>query len=187
MSDEIKLEGVTIGLFGTCDNIMWREEKFIPIYEEKGILYYNPVLENWSERLEMSRKGLCPNPTVEENFHLNNDQIILFPILKDSLGTGSLAEMGFSAQRVVRNIVSGRQQFLICLIDDDCTDERKTEAERKDSTKNRALVKSKMKEQVSYPVITLVESLDEMMDLSLQLHEFVTQQGRIYSFRELGS
>ena len=135
---------ITIGLFGTCDNIPWREEKFIPIYEEKGIAYYNPVLENWSELLELSRQGKCPNPTEEENYYLNNAEIILFPILKESLGLGSLAEMGFSVQCVIRNIMSGKQQFLVSLIDDKCKDMRKTERERTDSTKNRALVKSKL-------------------------------------------
>ena len=164
---------LTIGLFGTCDNIPWREEKFIPVYEEKGIAYFNPVLENWSELLEMSRKGLCPNPTEEENYYLNHSEIILFPILKDSLGMGSLAEMGFSVQRVVRNIMSGRQQFLVTLIDDKCEDTRKTAAERKDSDKNRALVKSKLIENISYPVITIVDTLDEMLEMSLVAYDIL--------------
>lgn len=167
---------LTVGLFGTCDNIMWREKQFIPKYKELGIKYYNPVLENWSEILEMSRKGLCPNPTEEENYYLNNAEIILFPVLKDSLGSGSLAEMGFSVQRVVRNIMNGGQQFLVGLIDDICTDERKTEAERKQSTKDRALVKSKFIENVSYPVITIVNNLDEMLQMSLTAYDMLGQE-----------
>jgi len=165
---EVKIvhDEIVIGLFGTCDNIPWREP-FEDKYKELGIKSYNPVLENWSEVLEMSRKGLCPNPTVEENYWLNHAEIILFPVLKDSLGSGSLAEMGFSVQRVIRNIMNGKQQFLVGLIDDICTDERKTEAERKQSTKDRALVKSKFRQNVSYPVITLVDTLDEMMQMSL--------------------
>ena len=166
MTSEIIHTEITVGLFGTCDNIPWRDP-FIKTYEEMGIKYYNPVLENWSELLEMSRKGLCPNPTEEENYYLNNAEIILFPVLKDSLGGGSLAEMGFSVQRVIRNIMNGKQQFLITLIDDICTDGRKTEAEIKDSTKNRALVKSKLMENLSYPVITMVDTLDEMMNMSV--------------------
>ncbi|MCK5608806.1 hypothetical protein KAR91_43430 [Candidatus Pacearchaeota archaeon] len=164
---------ITIGMFGTCDNILWRESTFIPVYNDKGIKYYNPVLENWSELLEMSRKGLCPNPTEEENYYLNNAEIILFPVLEYSLGIGSLAEMGFSVQRVIRNIMSGKPQFLITLIDDDCTDQRKTEAERDDSIKNRALVKSKILENVSYPVITIVQTLDEMLQMSLTAYELI--------------
>jgi hypothetical protein len=166
-------KAITIGLFGTCDNIPWREEKFIPVYEEKGIIYYNPVLENWSELLELSRQGKCANPTEEENYYLNNAEIILFPVLKDSLGMGSLSEMGFSVQRVVRNIMNGKQQFLIALIDDDCTDMRKTEAERTDSVRNRALVKSKLIESVSWPVITLVDNLDHLLKMSLSTYAYI--------------
>jgi len=164
---------ITVGLFGTCDNITWREEQFIPMYKERGIKYYNPVLENWSELLELSRQGKCANPTEEENYYLNNAEIILFPVLKESLGQGSLAEMGFSAQRVIRNIMNGKQQFLITLIDDKCEDMRKTADERRDSDKNRALVKSKLIEQVSWPVITLVETLDQMLAMSISTHNYI--------------
>jgi hypothetical protein len=162
-------EKITIGLFGTCDNIPWREP-FIKRYNELGIKYFNPVIDNWSELLEKSRKGLCPNPTVTENYYLNNAEVILFPVLKDSLGQGSLAEMGFSIMRVARNILSGNSQFLIALIDDDCTDERKTEIERKDSVRSRALVKSKLIENVVYPNIILVDTLAEMLDYSLMVY-----------------
>lgn len=176
---------IVIGLFGTCDNIPWRVP-FEAKYKELGIKSYNPVLENWSEILEMSRKGLCPNPTVEENYWLNNAEIILFPVLKDSLGSGSLAEMGFSVQRVIRNIMNGDQQFLIGLIDDICTDERKTEAERKQSTKDRALVKSKFKENVSYPVITLVDTLDQMMHMSLISYNLM-KEGKEFQLNKTGT
>ena len=170
-------KAITVGLFGTCDNIPWREEKFIPLYEERGIQYYNPVLENWSELLELSRQGKCANPTEEENYYLNNAEIILFPILKESLGSGSLAEMGFSVQRVVRNIMNGKQQFLVALIDDKCQDMRKTPEERKDSDKNRALVKSKLIENVSYPVITMVDTLDQMLNMSLTAYDILKIKG----------
>ena len=172
---EIDHSEITVGMFGTCDNIPWREP-MIKEYEKLGIKYYNPVLENWTEILEMSRKGLCPNPTEEENYYLNNAEIILFPVLKDSLGSGSLAEMGFSVQRVIRNIMNGKQQFLVGLIDDICTDERKTEAERKQSTKDRALVKSKLLENVSYPVITMVDHLDDMFRMSLTAHKLLKEE-----------
>jgi hypothetical protein len=169
---DIKHDKIVVGLFGTCDNIPWRVP-FEQKYGKLGIKSYNPVLENWSEILEMSRKGLCPNPTVEENYWLNNAEIILFPILEHSLGSGSLAELGFSIQRVIRNIMNGKQQFLIGLIDDICTDQRKTEAERKQSTKDRALVKSKFRENVSFPVITLVDNLDNMLQMSIYLYNLL--------------
>ena len=153
---------VTIGLFGTCDGIPWRVP-FIEQYEKEGIKYFNPDYgDDW-------HPGCIP----EENYFLNNAEMILFPVLKESLGSGSLGEIGFSIQNVVRNIQSGKQQFLIVLIDDKCTDERKTEEERERSTKDRALVKSKLQERLSYPVITMVNTLEEMMDMSLELYKFL--------------
>jgi len=167
-------KGITVGLFGTCDNSKWRES-FIKKYEEMGIKYFNPDIEDWSERLEASRRGECENPTVEENYYLNNAEVILFPVLAESLGSGSLGELGFSIKSVMRNINNGKRQFLIGLIDDECTDMRKTAEERKRSTKDRALVKSKFKESVCCPVITLVETLDDMMAMSMEVYDILAE------------
>lgn len=157
-------DGITVGMFGTCDNSKWRLP-FIEKYDELGISWFNPDAgSNWH-----------PGMIEEENFHLNNDEIILFPVLAESLGSGSLGEIGFSVQNVLRNIQNGRRQFLIALIDDDCNDMRKTEEERKRSIKDRKLVKSKLKQQVSCPVITLVNTLDDMMQVSLDLYEFLSK------------
>jgi len=154
----------TIGLFGTCDNVPWRLP-FIEKYDKLGIKYFNPDAgDNWH-----------PGLIEEENYYLNNAEIILFPILKESLGSGSMGEVGFSVQNVLRNIQNGRQQFLIALIDNDCTDARKSDEERKRSVKDRALVKSKLKQNVSCPVITLVETLDDLLVMSLELHEFLAK------------
>jgi hypothetical protein len=153
---------ITIGLFGTCDNSKWRLP-FIEKYEELGIAYFNPDAgDSW-------HPGMIPM----ENYYLNHAEIVLFPILAESLGTGSMGEVGFSVQNVLRNIQNGRRQFLIALIDDECTDMRKTEEERKRSTKDRALVKSKLAAQVSCPVITLVNTMDEMLVMSLELYKFM--------------
>ena len=154
----------TVGLFGTCDNSKWRLP-FIEKYDELGIKYFNPDAgDNWH-----------PGLIEEENYYLNNAEIILFPILAESLGSGSLGEVGFSVQGVLRNIQNGRQQVLIVLIDDDCTDTRKTDAEIKRSVKDRALVKSKLLKRVSCPVITVVSTLDDMLVMSIELYNFFAQ------------
>ena len=158
-----KHKGITVGLFGTCDNIRWRDP-FMEKYDELGINHFNPMVDDWH-----------PGLIEEENYFLNHAEIILFPILKDSLGTGSLGEIGFSVNMVLRNIQNGRRQFLIALIDDDCTDERKTQEERDRSVKDRKLVKSKLRSNVSCPVITLVNTLDEMLQMSLELYNFLAQ------------
>jgi len=157
-------KGITIGLFGTCDNSKWRLP-FIEKYSQEGIIFFNPDAgDNWH-----------PGMIEEENYYLNNAEIILFPVLAESLGSGSLGEIGFSVQGVLRNIQNGKQQFLIALIDDVCTDERKTEEERNRSTKDRALVKSKLRQRVSCPVITLVNTMDEMLQISLDLYKFLAE------------
>ena len=85
--------------------------------------------------------------------------------------------MGFSVQRVIRNIMNGKQQFLVTLIDDKCEDMRKTPEERMDSERNRVLVKSKLIENVSYPIITLVEDLNQMLDMSLTIYDILKKEG----------
>jgi hypothetical protein len=150
---------ITIGLFGTCDKIRWRDP-FMSKYDKLGIAYFNPMVDDWH-----------PGLVDLENYYLRNAEIILFPVLKESLGTGSLAEIGFSINYVLRQITQGSSQFLVVIIDDDCIDERKTEEERKRSVKDRALIKSKVKKMISYPNIVLVESLDEMFEMSLELYE----------------
>lgn len=157
-------EEMVIGLFGTCDNVQWRMP-FIEKYNAQGIGCFNPDYGNdW-------HAGCIP----EENWHLNNDQVILFPVLAESLGQGSLGEIGFSISNVLRNLTK-TGQYLIVLIDDECTDERKTEAERINSTRMRKLVKSKVKENVCFPVVTLVESLDEMYERSLEIFQIAARR-----------
>lgn len=161
---------VTIGLFGTCDNVPWRD-RFMEAYKEKGISYFNPMIDNWQEMMDLHRAGKGPNPAEVETQHLRNDEVILFPVLQDSLGMGSLAELGFSVSTVVRNILNGKNQLMCFLIDDTCTDERKNAEQRKDSNRTRALVKNKLIKFISYPNIVLVNSLEEMFTTSFDLYE----------------
>lgn len=148
-----------IGLFGTCDNSKWRVP-FVVEYEARKIAYFNPDAgDNWH-----------PGMIEDENRNLQEDHIILFPVLAESLGQGSLGEIGFSILNVLRNIQNGSNQYLIVLIDDDCTDQRKTEDERKLSVKTRKLVKSKLLE-VNHPNVFVVSTMDDMFDLSIALHE----------------
>ncbi len=146
-----------IGLFGTCDNSSWRDE-FVELYKEMEIEYFNPDAgDNWH-----------PGMIEDENRHLNEDSIILFPVLAESLGTGSLGEIGFSVLNVTRNIANGSNQFLVVFIADECTDTRKTEIERQDSNRCRKLVKTKM-QAVNHTNIFMVETLEQMKEVSLQL------------------
>lgn len=156
-----------IGLFGTCDNSTWRNS-FIEEYEKLGIEYFNPDAgDNWH-----------PGMIEDENRHLNNDIIILFPVLTESLGTGSLGEIGFSVLNVTRNVMNGKNQTLVVLIDRECHDVRKSVLLREESNRARKLVRSKM-EVVRHPNIFLVETLEEMKEVSLQLWNIQEQREEV--------
>ncbi len=147
-----------IGLFGTCDGVAWRD-KFVAEYTAAGVIFFNPDAgADW-------HPGMIDN----ENKHLQEDNIILFPVLAQSLGLGSLGEIGFSVLNSFRSVMNGSNQYLIVLIDDDCTDERKSEAERINSVKARKLVKSKMM-KVKHPNVFVVDTLEDMLTLSIQLY-----------------
>lgn len=149
----------TIGLFGTCDGSTWRNE-FIAEYNLRNIDFFNPDAgANWH-----------PGMIEDENRNLREDNIILFPVLGESLGLGSLGEIGFSILNVLHNIQNGNNQYLVVLIDDVCTDERKPESERKLSDKTRKLVKSKLLE-VNHPNVFVVSTINDMLELSLMLYK----------------
>ncbi len=149
----------TIGLFGTCDGSEWR----LPVIEKLdklGIPWYNPDAgSNWE-----------PWMAEEENRQLKEDHIIMFPILEESLGYGSLGEIGFSVMNVANNVLNGAAQTLIVMIADICTDERKTEEQRKDSNRARKLVKSKLA-AIKHTNVYLVETVDDMVNLAIAKHK----------------
>jgi hypothetical protein len=160
-------EEICIGLFGTCDNSKWRDE-FIEYYEASNINYFNPDAgDDWH-----------PGMIEDENRHLREDQIVLFPVLGESLGLGSLGEIGFSVMNVIRNIEGGTNQYLIVMIDDECTAESASESEKKHSNRARKLVKSKLLE-VTHPNIMVVDSLNSMLLASSGLIDVINLQSEI--------
>ena len=146
---------VTIGLFGTCGGSVWRDT-FMKRYEQEGIAFFNPVVEDWD-----------PSMAEVEAENLANDEIILFPVTKESYGSGSLAEVGFSILQAIR--LDDRRDFVI-LIDMDLDESLDDPIARKDSIRARALVKQHLKKQ-RLKNVYLVESLEEMLEVSVQLHE----------------
>lgn len=150
---------ICIGLFGTCDNVRWRDS-FMKRYDELGIQYFNPMVDNW-------HPGMVPL----EAQHLAEDEVILFPILKDSYGLGSLSEIGFGPLKALRQ---NKNRSFVILIDDEVKEELRADAARaKDSKRGRALVKGHLKE-LKAPNIYIVDSLEQMLDVSLKLHRIHT-------------
>lgn len=144
-----------IGMFGTCGNSTWRE-KFIEHYNFMSCEYFNPQKENWT-----------PEDAENEAEHLADDKIILFPVLSETYGLGSLAETGFSIAQAMR--LDDRRDFII-LIDPKPDDSLKSDPGLyKESLNNRALVRAHLS-RLRLPNVYVVDTLDKMLDLSVHLY-----------------
>jgi len=156
---------MTIGLFGTCGNSTWRKG-FMQSYDNHGIEYFNPQVDDWN-----------PDLAEIEADHLANDEIILFPVLAETSGLGSLGEVGFSILQAIK-LDSSRN--VIVMIDRNCDIE--DEAVKKESVRARALVMAHLK-KLKYPNVYLVENLQDMLLLSLELHAIEVLRGGLERFR----
>lgn len=158
---------MTIGLFGTCGNSKWRD-KFMDVYNSGGIKYFNPVKDDWK-----------PEDAQEEAEHLANDEIILFPVTDESLGLGSLGEVGFSILQAIR---LDSERAVIVMIDNTINDKAKAFINDDkvviESIKMRALVNAHLK-KLKYPNVYIVDSLEDMLAVSLQLNEINTIKTKI--------
>lgn len=147
---------ICVGLFGTCGGSKWREA-FETRYRASDIISFNPQKSDWK-----------PEDAVEEAEHLANDEIILFPVTGETYGTGSLAETGFSILSTVR---MDTNRFVVVMIDKDINPVLKEEnpVAAKESIRARALVRAHLR-KVKYKNVYVVETFDEMMEVSLQIH-----------------
>ena len=152
-----------IGLFGTCGNSTWRQ-KFIDTYIERGIPFFNPQVPDWN-----------PEFAKEEARHLAHDGIVLFPVLAETYGCGSLAETGFSIAQAMR--FDDRRDFIILIdpkpdpsLDTDNPDQRTSRVAYKESCRARALCIEHLK-GFKLRNVYVVGTLEEMLNLSLVLHE----------------
>jgi hypothetical protein len=146
-----------IGLFGTCGGSSWRNA-FMQKYQESGIEFYNPQVEDWK-----------PELAEIEAEHLVNDEIILFPVTDETYGTGSLAETGYS---IMQAINSNSNRSVVLMIHKDVKEELKiaNPALAKESARSRALVRAHLS-KIGRSNIYFVETLEEMLEVSLKLHQ----------------
>lgn len=144
----------TIGLFGTCGGSTWRNP-FMERFQEKGIPFFNPQVDDWK-----------PEDAINEARHLAEDPIILFPVTNETYGTGSLAETGFSIVQAIR--LEDRRDFVI-MVSKDLAEGLDNPVARKESLRARALVNEHLR-KLRLPNVYLVDSLDEMLDISLRLY-----------------
>lgn len=144
---------LNIGLFGTCGSTKWRDP-FMKKYEELGIPFFNPQVEDWK-----------PELAAIEARHLAEDKVILFPITNETYGTGSLSEIGFSILNAIK--LDDRRNFVV-MIEMDLLPELSDPIARKESIRARALVYEHLR-KLRLSNLYVVESLEEMMDVSLEL------------------
>ncbi len=156
-----------IGLFGTCGASTWRD-KFIETYTEQDIKFFNPQLPEGTWH---------PGCIKEENDHLMQDGIILFPVLAETTGQGSLAEIGFSISASLRR---NPDRYFVFLIDDDCTDVKASPDAIADSIRSRKLVKSKLVDvQKKHSGVFMVNTMEEMLTISLELKECINSFSKL--------
>ncbi|WP_412732742.1 hypothetical protein [Minisyncoccus archaeiphilus] len=146
---------LNIGMFGTCGGSKWREP-FKARYEELGIPFFDPNKENWRE-----------SDAIEEAQHLAEDDVILFPITKETYGTGSLSEVGFSILQAIR--LDDRRDFVV-MIDQELVPELDNPTARQESLRARALVMQHLK-KLRLKNIYIVDNLADMLDVSIKLFE----------------
>jgi hypothetical protein len=161
-----------IGLFGTCGNSKWRDA-FEYVYRENNIEFFNPLVEDWK-----------PEDAVVEAEHLANDNIILFPITKETYGVGSLSEVGFGVLSAIK--LDDRRDFVV-MIENELVPELMEDADRaKESLRARALVLQHLK-KLNLPNVYLVDKLTDMLDISTTLYHAnkVKDEIKRFSIKEL--
>lgn len=146
-----------VGMFGTCDDSTFRQDLFIPAYEQAGIAYFNPQVNNWRPELA----------DIEAD-HLAYDVVQCWPVLSSTYGLGSLAEQGFSIASSLR-APSPLPKFVIPMIELTLSDHLTDEVIRRESLRARKLAATHLQRSES-PFIYPVESLEEMLAVSISLH-----------------
>lgn len=158
-----------IGMFGTCgtkEQSPWRGD-FKKGYEERGITFFDPQKDNWQ-----------PEDADIEADHLADDQIILFPITSMTYGLGSLSEVGFSILQAIK--LDDRRDFIV-LIDSFLDESLNDPNFIKESLRGRALVKKHL-EKLRLDNLYVVNTLDEMFDLSIELYKIVSVRSQFSKF-----
>lgn len=152
-------KNITVGLFGTCGISKWREP-FIKKYNELGINYFNPQVENWNGELAQY-----------EAAHLSKDQIILLPVTGETYGSGSLTEIGFS---ILQTLKPEDTRYFIVLTEENLSKDLNDEIARNESIRSRRLVKEHLN-KLNLKNVLIVKSLDEMLDTSLKVYEMLCE------------
>ena len=107
------------------------------------------------------------------------DDIVLFPVTGETYGTGSLSETGFSVLQAIR--VNRHRDFVV-MIERELSDHLDDPVARKESIRARALV-SKHLEKLDIASLYVVNSLSDMLELSVGLHRIAALRADLERFR----
>lgn len=155
-----------VGLFGTCGGSTWRDP-FKKKYDEMGIEYFDPQVDDWKEEL-----------AEIEATHLATDDVVLFPVLRETYGIGSLTEIAFAILQTIR-LESSRD--VVVLIESELDEKLADVASIKESLKARNLVRAHILEG-KYSNVYLVDTLEQMLEVSLVLHEIARKRESIEGY-----
>jgi len=137
------------------------------VYKQQDIPFFNPQVDDWE-----------PEMAVEEARHLAEDEIILFPVTNETYGLGSISEVGFSILNAIK--LDDRRDFVIMIqqeLDPSLDDEKL----KKESLRGRALVFQHLK-KLAFGNVYLVNSLQEMLEVSLTLYEAAKIKNQVKRF-----
>jgi hypothetical protein len=161
-----------VGLFGTCGNSTWRQA-FMELFEKYNIDYFNPQVDDWNDKF-----------AVIEAKHLVKDDIVIFPVTKDTYGTGSLAETGFSIMQVLKSMetLSSKHRKVILMIDPSLDEKLKIDNPllAKESIRARALVLAHL-DEVRNPNVYAVTNIQDMLTLCVELYPGVRDLKHAYA------
>lgn len=164
------MKSICIGLFGTCGNSTWRND-FIQRYLHRGMKdgvdFFNPQIKDWK-----------PEFAQIEATHLSEDQILCFPVTKETYGIGSLAETGFSIMQGLK--FDDRREILLLIdlipdpsLDIDDPDKGLSRVAYKESTRARALIRCHIK-KITWNNVRLLDTIEEMLEWSIYLRDLKT-------------
>lgn len=149
-----------VGLFGTCAGSVWREP-FKEVFRSAGIDFFDPQVMP-----ETHGREWCEEDIPREKAHLRYDSVILFPVLGESDGLGSLSEVGLSILHAIR---LDESRDVVVMIDPKMDEAVATHPDiRKRSNSARGLVRGHLTE-MDFPNVTVVRSMKDMLDACLQL------------------
>lgn len=133
-----------IFLGGTCNESTWREE-LIPLLEDRGIDYFNPVVSNWSEECyqeELRQRKICDK--------------VLYVITPRMTGVYSIAEAVDDSNKQPENTI-------FCVMEDDVDND--FNLIRFDNSQLKSL--SKVVEMINNNAgkAKIIKSIDEILEL----------------------